>query len=107
MITCGQCQFENPPGMRFCGQCGTPLAPRCPQCGTEVPPQFKFCGLCGASLTSGAPATPAASATRSASAPPASRSAVVAPAASPSVVGYTPKHLADKILKSRSALEGE
>src|SRR6266851_4073951 len=107
MMTCGQCQFENPPGMRFCGQCGAPLAPRCPQCGTEVPPQFKFCGQCGASLASGAPTTPAASATASASAPPPSRPAVAPPAPSPSIAGYTPKHLADKILKSRSALEGE
>src|SRR5216684_3146911 len=107
MATCGQCQFENPLGMRFCGQCGAPLAPRCPQCGTEVPPQFKFCGQCGASLASGAPTTPAASATASASAPPPSRPAVAPPAPSPSIAGYTPKHLADKILKSRSALEGE
>src|SRR6266849_5035197 len=96
MMTCGQCQFENPPGMRFCAQCGT-----------EVPPQFKFCGQCGASLASGAPTTPAASATASASAPPPSRPAVAPPAPSPSIAGYTPKHLADKILKSRSALEGE
>src|SRR6266853_1196645 len=82
MMTCGQCQFENPPGMRFCGQCG-------------------------ASLASGAPTTPAASATASASAPSASRPAVALPAPSPTIAGYTPKHLADKILKSRSALEGE
>jgi len=107
MMTCAQCQFENPAGMRFCGQCGAPLAPRCPQCGSEVPPQFKFCGQCGASLPSGAPATPAASATASASAPSASRPAVALPAPSPTIAGYTPKHLADKILKSRSALEGE
>jgi len=107
MMTCAQCQFENPVGMRFCGQCGAPLASRCPQCGTEVPPQFRFCGQCGASLASGAPATPAASATVSASAPSASRPAVALPAPSPTIAGYTPKHLADKILKSRSALEGE
>src|SRR5207244_9200461 len=56
---------------------------------------------------SGAPATPAASATASASAPSASRPAVALPAPSPTIAGYTPKHLADKILKSRSALEGE
>src|SRR5258708_25115713 len=107
MMRCGRCQCGNPPGMRFCGQCGAPLAPRCPQCGTEVPPQFKFCGQCGASLASGAPTTPAANATASASAPPPSRPAVAPPAPSPSIAGYTPKHLADKILKSRSALEGE
>src|SRR3984893_15785885 len=107
MMTCGQCQFENPPGMRFCGRCGAPLAPRCPQCGADVPPQFRFCGQCGASLASGAPATPAASATVAGNAPPAPRPAVAPPVPPPSVASYTPKHLADKILKSRSALEGE
>src|SRR5581483_9188343 len=81
-LRCAACEFESPPGMRFCGRCGAPLAPRCPQCGAEVPAGFRFCGHCGTSLT--APA----------SAPPAARS-------------YTPKHLADKILKSRSAMEGE
>jgi class 3 adenylate cyclase len=75
--------------MRFCGQCGTPLAPRCPRCGAEAPAGFRFCGQCGASLApAGAPAP---------SAPPPAQ-----PAAS-----YTPRHLADKILGSRSALEGE
>ena len=119
-MTCQQCRFENPAGMRFCGQCGAPLALRCPQCGGEVPPQFKFCGQCGASLAAApasaapasaapAPAAPAAAAP-AATVPtvsPASRPAVTAVAPSPGIASYTPKHLADKILKSRSALEGE
>jgi len=25
--TCGQCGFNNPPGMRFCGKCGARLEP--------------------------------------------------------------------------------
>src|SRR5947207_13376438 len=74
--------------MRFCGQCGAPLATVCPQCGAEVPAGFKFCGHCSASLVA-APAAPAG------------------PAPPPGVAAYTPKHLADKILRSRSALEGE
>ena len=85
MTVCAQCRFENPPGMRFCGQCGGPLAPRCPQCGAEVPAGFRFCGQCGASLVA---AAPAARSPRPATA-------------------YTPKHLAEKILRDRSALEGE
>ncbi|HMH48683.1 MAG TPA: adenylate/guanylate cyclase domain-containing protein [Candidatus Acidoferrum sp.] len=93
-MTCQHCRFENPPGMRFCGQCGAALALRCPQCGVEAPPQFKFCGQCGASLTAASAGT--------ISVPPAD-----AAAGGPKVGGYTPKHLADKILKSRSALEGE
>ena len=68
--------------MRFCGRCGAALAARCPHCGAEAPPDFRFCGHCGKSLE-----------------------AAAAPAASERA--YTPKHLADKILKSRSALQGE
>jgi class 3 adenylate cyclase/tetratricopeptide (TPR) repeat protein len=79
---CSQCGFESPPGMRFCGRCGTALAARCPHCGAEAPPDFRFCGHCGKNLQE--------------SASPAPDRAV-----------YTPKHLAAKILKSRSALEGE
>src|SRR5882762_1931712 len=80
---CPQCAFESPAGMRFCGRCGAALAARCPHCGAEAPPDFRFCGHCGKGLQE----TPA-------------------PAAAERPV-YTPKHLADKILKSRSALEGE
>ncbi len=88
-MRCQACRFENPAGMRFCGQCGTVLAPRCPQCGAEVPATFRFCGQCGASVQS-VPAAPES-----------------APDAQRLVHAYTPKHLADKILKARSALEGE
>jgi class 3 adenylate cyclase/tetratricopeptide (TPR) repeat protein len=98
-MTCPQCRFENPPGMRFCGQCGSPLARRCAQCGTEAPAGFRFCGHCGASLTA------ETSATARVATPPGPPS-FVADAARPSAA-YTPKHLADKILKGRSALEGE
>ena len=79
--------------MRFCGQCGASLAARCPRCGADAPSGFRFCGQCGASLqpstAPSAPATPAAA--REAAGP----------------VSYTPRHLAEKILKDRSALEGE
>lgn len=49
-MQCRQCQFDNPPEMKFCGQCGTRLGAVCPRCGTEAPPGFKFCGECGAQL---------------------------------------------------------
>jgi class 3 adenylate cyclase/tetratricopeptide (TPR) repeat protein len=58
---------------------------RCPRCATELPESAKFCLECGQPLG----ATPAAAAS------------FASPAA------YTPRHLADKILTSRSALEGE
>jgi class 3 adenylate cyclase/tetratricopeptide (TPR) repeat protein len=88
---CPSCGFENPQGMKFCGECGTPLAGRCPQCGFANPPQFKFCGDCGAPLSLPAPALPPA--------------LVLPLSAEP--VSYTPGYLAEKILASRSALEGE
>src|SRR5262249_28017807 len=91
----------NPAGMRFCGQCGAPLATLCRHCGAEAPPGFRFCGQCGGSL---APSPPSAAST--AAAPP---SAPPAPPRSPAPAApaYTPKHLAEKILQSRSAMEGE
>jgi class 3 adenylate cyclase len=88
---CPSCGFENPAGMNFCGRCGTKLSPRCLHCDFENPPGFAFCGKCGASLADPAPA-----------------------AYSPSLTGPTPRlqtstpaHLAEKILHSRAALEGE
>jgi class 3 adenylate cyclase len=90
-VICRECRFENPAGMKFCGQCGSALPIRCPRCDADVPTGFRFCGQCGASLqTTAAPPRPVAER------PPA-----------PSVAAYTPKHLADKILRARSALEGE
>lgn len=55
-MRCPNCQFENPPGTRFCGQCGTSLAQACPSCGTHNPEGFLFCGTCGTRLTAAAPA---------------------------------------------------
>jgi class 3 adenylate cyclase/tetratricopeptide (TPR) repeat protein len=86
-MQCLQCQFDNPPGMKFCGQCGAKLGSICPQCGAEVPSGFKFCGECGSSLGAAKPEPPS---------PPA-----------PIPQSYTPPHLAAQILQSRSALEGE
>ncbi len=83
-MKCPQCQHENPTGQKFCGECGARLASLCPACGVSNPPGQKFCGECGAPL---GPATPA---TRFAS-----------PQA------YIPQHLAEKILTSKTALEGE
>ena len=51
MTTCSSCGAENPPGQKFCGECGNRLAALCTSCGTENPPDQKFCGECGAPLT--------------------------------------------------------
>ena len=66
-------------------KCGAGLTLACAKCGTELPAAAAFCFACGHSVE----------------APPAVRPRFVSPEA------YTPKHLADKILTSRSAIEGE
>src|SRR6516162_11559915 len=50
-MRCAKCGFENPEGMKFCGQCTAALVLVCPQCRAENPPGFKFCGQCTAALT--------------------------------------------------------
>src|SRR5215472_9584253 len=51
-MRCSKCGFDNPDGMKFCGQCTTPLALMCPKCGFENPPGFRFCGQCATLLSS-------------------------------------------------------
>jgi class 3 adenylate cyclase/tetratricopeptide (TPR) repeat protein len=86
-VTCPACNSENPPGKRFCGDCGSPLAVACPACGAENPPDKRFCGDCGAPLEVGArPA--AAPATTSRDAPVAERRLVTVLFAD--LVGFTP-----------------
>jgi hypothetical protein len=84
-MDCPQCQHANPAGARFCNVCGAQLEVICPACSQVNPPGSRFCNACGHTLAQ--PPTPVAS------------------FASPT--SYTPKHLAEKILTSRSALEGE
>src|SRR5215467_11919711 len=84
MPPCARCQHSNPPGQKFCGNCGAPLAAACPACHSPNPPGQKFCGECGASL-----------------------GGVSAPPKFGSPETYTPRHLAEKILTSKTALEGE
>jgi hypothetical protein len=90
-MRCPSCGFENPEGLKFCNDCGTSLRVRCAQCGFANQPQAKFCGECGAAL-----APPA----RASTAPP------LAPRPHPPLT-YTPGHLAEKILTSKAAIEGE
>src|SRR6266851_196302 len=54
-MRCSQCGFDNPEGMKFCGQCTAALALVCPNCRFENPPGFKFCGQCTTPLVPGAP----------------------------------------------------
>ncbi|HEX9898419.1 MAG TPA: adenylate/guanylate cyclase domain-containing protein, partial [Candidatus Methylomirabilis sp.] len=83
-MICPRCQHSNPAGVKFCGECGARLELLCPACQIPNPPTNKFCHQCGDPLTG---------------APPAEKFA--------SPQAYTPKHLAEKILTSKGALEGE
>jgi class 3 adenylate cyclase len=49
-MICANCGFDSPPGMRFCGMCGSTLSIACPVCAFANPVDFKFCGMCGAAL---------------------------------------------------------
>jgi membrane protease subunit (stomatin/prohibitin family) len=55
MISCPKCGVRNPASNKFCGNCGSSLAPpptiACPKCGASMPTTMKFCGNCGATLT--------------------------------------------------------
>ncbi len=95
-MICPACRHENPDRAKFCLECGQRFAPCCPQCGTELPAAAKFCLECGHRLIA------APEALVSAPPPPAETADY-----QPRVLSYTPKHLADKILTNRSALEGE
>ena len=83
-MMCPRCQQENPAQAKFCLECATPLAPRCASCGTQLPAGAKFCFECAT------PVSVRDSAPRFA-----------APEA------YTPKYLAERIINSKTALEGE
>jgi ribosomal protein L40E len=87
-MQCPRCQTANRAGAQFCRQCGTRLEAVCPACGASLEPASQFCDKCGVSLS--AAAKPSA-----------------APPRFDSPGSYTPKHLAEKILSSRNALEGE
>src|SRR6266536_2479375 len=84
-MKCPRCQHENREGSRFCAKCGAALAPACPHCGFTNEPNDEFCGGGGARLGAAKPAQDKFT--------------------SPDT--YTPKYLAEKILTSKSALEGE
>ena len=83
-MKCPKCQHENTLEAKFCEECAAPLARACVNCGSEVSSTAKFCSECGHRLP------PVADVNRFAS-----------------PKSYTPQHLAEQILTSRAALEGE
>src|SRR6266702_1136287 len=88
-MICPQCHFENLPDSTFCDQCGARLETACSNCGEPNRRDARFCKNCGRLID---------------------RTPTTAPSAvpgAPSPDTYVPKHLAEKILASRHALEGE
>ena len=80
-MKCSRCGHRNLPHGNFCEKCGSPLTRRCVRCGAQLSSRARFCSEC---------ATPVPAAEEQ-----------LAPAS------YTPKYLADRILSSKAALEGE
>jgi ribosomal protein L40E len=87
-MICSKCQFENREEAAFCRKCGSSLESEisCPKCEASNPPDSRFCEKCGQVLKP--------------------------PKEAPSIDysqphSYTPKFLAEKILTTRSSIEGE
>src|SRR5215470_8672718 len=103
-MKCPKCQAEFRAGAKFCEDCGASLATPCRACGAELTPGKKFCGSCGAPTSADKPVEPSEKPVERSEKP--ERPVEVADRfASPQ--SYTPKHLAEKILTSKGAMEGE
>lgn len=80
--SCPACRHKNPPGANFCQECGSRIPHICASCRAEISADAKFCHHCGQPVG-------------------------LADSRNEARRNYTPKHLADEILNSRSALQGE
>ncbi len=84
-MKCQVCGFDKEGSTRYCPHCGSPPGRYCPACGNAVGARANFCPACGVDLRN------AAGSDRPPSLPHA----------------YTPRHLAEKTLSSKRAIEGE
>src|SRR5437899_3002528 len=85
-MKCARCQHESPSGAKFCAECGAVLTQECARCGASLPPAAKFCPECAHPVGAVAPTA---------------KTRFASPA------DYIPTHIAEKILSSKGALEGE
>jgi hypothetical protein len=85
-MRCPRRLHPNRESARFCGECGASLGRgvACPRCATLNPADQRFCDACGARLSA-----------------PAREGRARDPRA------YTPRHLVERILTTRSALAGD
>src|SRR5215469_6340220 len=88
-MICPQCQRDNLPDAIFCDRCGMRFETVCSHCGQLNRSESRFCRICGQTI----------------------KEAATIPTAgvsgAPSPDSYVPRYLAEKILASRPALEGE
>ena len=92
-MTCVRCGQDAPADAAFCPRCWARLGIVCPQCATLNAPYHSFCKRCGQRLAERR-----------------SDAALAAQPAAPrfgSPEAYTPRHLAEKVLGSKAALEGK
>ena len=87
-MPCPRCGSDAPADADFCPECGAKLALACAKCGAPNVARHKFCTKCGEPLR-------AAGSERDAG------------RVSPTPEAHVPRHLAERILTSRGALEGE
>src|SRR6516162_8747436 len=80
-MKCPKCRRENEDGAKFCEECAAPLRRACAKCGRPLSPTAKFCPGCAH------PAAP-------------SPETLGRTAGFSSPDSYTPKHLAEKILRA-------
>src|SRR5262245_62447407 len=81
-MKCSKCKHQNSTGEKFCELCGAWLGRVCAKCGNSVSTVAKFCSQCGHPLA-------------------ADNERFVSPK------DHTPQHIADWILTSQVADEGE
>ena len=84
-MNCTSCGHQNRADARFCLGCGRELALACAACERALPADAVFSDGCGQRVAESPPSPPSEKAP----------------------LDYTPNHLSEKILQSRSALEGE
>jgi len=85
-MKCPKCQLDNREGAKFCNECGHKFEQTCPKCGVTNRVGSKFCDECGYNFRVPKEASPIDYSRPQ---------------------SYTPKFLAERILTTRSAVEGE
>jgi len=89
-MKCPQCGSDNREGIKFCEECGEKMEMTCPECGTKITLGKKFCGECGHKLAKSE-----------------DKANEVSGLDYSKPQSYTPQFLADRIIKTRTSIEGE